>query len=64
MLDIGFTERDIKLINNRSHNLYNFKKLYQYLREGGEKAVKAIEDIYSQSGQQLSASDVTTIYRA
>lgn len=40
------------------------KKLKQYLREGGEKAVKAIEDIYSQSGQQLSASDVTAVYRA
>ena len=35
MLDIGFTERDIKLINNRSHNLYNFKKLYQYFEQSG-----------------------------
>ena len=52
MLDIGFSERDIRQINTRSNNLYNFKKLYQYFQQSGIDneefiiIVKTIPNIY------------------
>ena len=60
MLDIGFTEHDIKQIRNiRSANLYNFKSIYQYFHKSGLNntefisLVKTIPNIISTSTENI-----------